>query len=403
MRAPRALPRGRLDAQKWYTYWRAGPEPPVRPTVSDEPLATDAGPTFEEVLATAREKFHCPACGAEAHWNPGKQALICPYCGTESPAVLQTRGDGTSVVERDLAEALRTIPDSTRGWQATKTSVRCQSCRAISVFDPSHVGNRCEFCGASALVPYEQIDAPFRPESLLPFTISETRARELIREWYGRLWLAPNAFRSKAITDTVTGLYLPYWTFDANAHARYTAEAGTYYYTGSGKNRRRHVRWRPTSGAVSHVFDDELVCASVGVDGSRLRKIEPFPTSDLIPFDAGYLAGWTVERYQIDLVAAAQKSRDRMLATLRRLCAQDIKADTHRNLSVNATFSHETFKHILVPIWLLTYMYRTSAYQVVVNGVTGSIAGSRPWSWIKIGLIVLLALVVLLAIAWFDA
>lgn len=363
--------------------------------MTDEPLPSEEGPTFDEVLATAREKFHCPACGAEAHWNPGRGALICPYCGTESPVLLQTRGDGTTVVERDLAEALRSIPDSARGWQATKTSVRCQSCRAISVFDPSHVGSRCEFCGSSALVPYDQIDAPFRPESVLPFKVSETRARELIRAWYGRQWLAPNAFKDKAVTDTVKGLYLPYWTFDAKADARYTAEAGTYYYTGSGKNRRRHVRWRPTSGSISHVFDDDLVCASVGVNASMLRKVEPFPTETLIPFDAGYLAGWTVERYQIDLVAAAAKSRDQMLATLRRLCADDIKADTHRNLSVNATFSHETFKHILVPIWLLTYMYLANGYQVVLNGVTEAIAGSRPWSWIKIALLVLLGLIIL--------
>jgi hypothetical protein len=27
----------------------------------------------------AREKFACPACGAEAIWNPAKQALVCPF------------------------------------------------------------------------------------------------------------------------------------------------------------------------------------------------------------------------------------------------------------------------------------------------------------------------------------
>jgi len=347
------------------------------------------------VQATAREKFACPACGAEAHWNPTKQALICPYCGTESPVELKTRSDGTVIAERDLAAALKSIPASARGWRTATTSVRCQSCRAISVFDPDKIGKRCEFCGSSALVPYEQVDDPFSPESLLPFKIDETRSRELIRDWYGRQWLAPNAFKNKALVDTVRGLYLPYWTFDAKADARYTAEAGTYYYTGSGKNRRRHVRWRPTSGAISHVFDDDLVCASVGVNGAMLRKIEPFPTDSLIPFDPGYLAGWTVERYQIDLVAAAEKSREQMLATLRQMCASDIKADTYRNLNVNATFSHETFKHILVPVWLLTYVYRVTTYQVLVNGVTGSITGSRPWSWIKIALLVLLGLVIL--------
>ena len=48
----------------------------------------------ETVATRAVQKYHCPACGAEAHWNPAKQALICPYCGAESPATLEVRGDG---------------------------------------------------------------------------------------------------------------------------------------------------------------------------------------------------------------------------------------------------------------------------------------------------------------------
>jgi len=42
-----------------------------------------------------------------------------------------------------------------------------------------------------------------------------------------------------------------------------------------------------------------------------------------------------------------------------------------------------------VPIWLMTYVYGARSYQVVVNGVTGTTAGSRPWSWIKVTLLVI--------------
>jgi len=368
--------------------------------VTDSPNPTDADGPPEPAAATARAKFHCPACGAEANWNPAKQALICPFCGVESPVTLQTRGADTIIIEHDLGAALAAVPSSARGWQAAKTSVRCQSCQAISVFDEEEVGGRCEFCGSTALVPYEQVEDPFRPESLLPFKISETRARELIRAWYGRQWLAPNTFKAKALTDTVRGIYLPYWTFDANADARWTADAGTYYYVRQNNKQVRKVKWRPASGAISHAFNDELVCASVGVDAATLRRVEPFPTGSLIPFDPGYLAGWTVERYQIDLVAAAARSREQMTAALRRLCAEDVKADTHRNLVMEATFHNQTFKHILAPVWLMTYVYGAKSYQVVVNGVTGAIAGSRPWSWIKISLLILLALIVFAVYAY---
>jgi hypothetical protein len=220
-----------------------------------------------------------------------------------------------------------------------------------------------------------------------------------MRAWFGRQWLAPGNFNAKALTDTVKGIYLPYWTFDASAQARWTADAGEYYYETVNRKRVRKVRWRPASGALSHTFDDDLVCASVGVDGGTLRRIEPFPTDALVPYDPAYLAGWTVERYQIDLVAAAERSRQQMIATLRQLCARQVPGDTHRNLVVQATFTNQTFKHILAPVWLLTYVYRGASYQVVLNGVTGAIAGARPWSWIKIALLVLVALIVLAIVA----
>ncbi len=348
-----------------------------------------------ETVATAREEYHCPACGAEAHWNPAKHALICPFCGSESPASLQTRGADTVIVEHDLVAALRNIPDEARGWQSEKTAVRCQSCQAISVFDPDKVAQRCEFCGSAQIVPYTQVKDSFRPESLLALRVSESQARDAIRAWYRRQWLAPNKLNAKSLTDTAKGLYLPYWTFDATVHARWTADAGEYYYTREGGKQVRRVRWTPVSGELSHVFDDELVPASKGVDASRLRSIEPFPTTGLIPYDAGYLAGWTVERYQIDLVTAAARSRQMMEAELRQMCAAQVRGDTHRNLDVRATFTEQRFKHILVPVWLLSYTYGASSYQVLVNGVTGRIAGAHPWSWVKIALIILAVLIVL--------
>lgn len=341
-------------------------------------------------VATARDKYHCPACGAEANWNPTKQALICPFCGTESPAELQKRGADTVIVEHDLVASLRSIPDDQRGWQAEKKSVRCQSCQAISVFDATKVAQRCDFCGSAQIVPYEQVKDVFRPESLLPLKVSEPQARDLIRNWYKRRWFAPNKLKAKALTDTAKGVYLPYWTFDAKAFARWTAESGRYT-----DRERKNVRWTPASGELSHLFDDELVAASRGVHQGYLRAVEPFPTGTLIPYDAGYLAGWTVERYQIDLINAAAASRQQMEAKLRSMCASQVPGDTHRNLQVQSTFTEQKFKHILVPVWLLTYTFGATSYQVLVNGVTGRIAGGRPWSWIKIALAILVVLILL--------
>jgi hypothetical protein len=343
---------------------------------------------------TARQKFHCPACGADAQWNPAKQALVCPYCGTVSPG---TFDEATGVIqEHDLVQALRNLPGEQRGWKAEKVSVKCQSCQAISVFDPGKVAQRCNFCGSAQIVPYEQVKAPISPESLLQFKVSETQVRDAVRTWYGNRWFAPNKLRTAALTDTVKGIYLPYWTFDAQVHADWTAESGYYYYvtetyTSNGRTQTRQVRkvrWQPSSGSADNFFDDELVPASRGVTPESLRKIEPFPTTkQLVPYDPGYVSGWVVEQYQIDLIAAAKTSRDQMESKMESLCDSQVPGDTHRNLNVDCAFSRQTFKHILLPIWLISYVYGTKNYQVLVNGFTGTVAGKYPLSWIKITLL----------------
>lgn len=359
----------------------------------------------------AQTKFSCPSCGAEAHWNPAKQALICPYCGTQGPGELAS--DGLSIVEHDLVTALRQVGEEGRGWDAERVSVKCQSCQAISVFDPTRVGQRCDFCGSAQLVRYEEIKAPIRPESLLPFKVSEAGVREAIRKWYGSRWFAPNRLTRAALTDTLHGVYIPYWTFDAQAAADWTAMSGYYYYEtetyrdskGNTRTRQvRHTRWVPSSGHIDHFFDDELVPASVGIDAGLLRGIEPFPTrGELLPYDPGYLSGWVVEQYQIDLIAAARHSREVMDGKLRELCAREVPGDTHKDLEVSAHYSAQTFKHVLLPVWLLTYTFGARSFPVVVNGYTGAISGRYPKSWIKITLAVLgLLLLALIAYLLFG-
>ena len=91
-----------------------------------------------------------------------------------------------------------------------------------------------------------------------------------------------------------------------------------------------------------------------------------------MPYDPGYVSGWVVEQYQIDLVAAAEHARRVMDGKVRAMCSQQVPGDTQRNLQVDADYSAQTFKHILVPVWLLAYNYGRQTYQVVINGVTGA-------------------------------
>ena len=310
---------------------------------------------------SALDKYPCAACGAQAEWNPSKQLLVCPFCGTATPFKVDAATG--RIEELDLVKALRELPDDQRGWATATRTVQCQSCKAVSVFDPARVGQNCDFCGSPALVDYQEIKAPIRPQSLLPFKITESQVREQIRRWYASKWLAPGRLKSRALVDRVHGVYIPYWTFDARVVCPWTAEAGHYYYTtetyrdnqGRQQTRQvRHVRWEPAAGEVRHFFDDEPVPGTHGVSQSLLKGVEPFPTNELVAYDTAYLSGFVVEHYQVILVDAAERSQAAMQQKLYEMCAAQVPGDTQRNLQIQPTYSGRTFKHILVPIWLLT-------------------------------------------------
>jgi hypothetical protein len=357
---------------------------------------------------SALDKHACPACGAQAEWNPAKQLLICPFCGSESP--YEGHKQGGVVDELDLVSVLRSLPEEAKGWAAARRSVQCQSCKAVMVFDPVKVGKNCEFCGSPALVDYDDIQAPITPQSLLPFTVSQSDIRDRMKRWYAKKWFAPNAFKTKSLVDQVHGLYIPYWTFDASVHCTWTADAGHYYYTtetyrdSQGRSRTRqvrHTRWVPAAGALDHVFDDELVPGTTGIEHRLLRRVEPFPTQQVVPYDTAFLSGFVVERYQIDLEQAAGAAAQQMHNTLTGLCGSQVPGDTYRNLVIHPTYSGQTFKHTLVPVWLLTYTYGRRTFKVVANGHTGAIAGDYPKSFWKIFFLVvtILAIVGVIALA----
>lgn len=327
---------------------------------------------------------------------------MCPFCGTESPYAIDR--DLGQVAENDLAAALRDLPAAEQPWQATRRSVQCQSCRAVMVYESERIGQNCEFCGSPALVGYDEIKSPIKPEGVLPFRIDRNRVRDDIRRWWRSKWFAPGRLAKAALVDTVHSLYIPYWTFDAHAHCPWQADAGHYYYVNvEGRDRKgrralrqeRRTRWEAAAGVIEHTFDDEPVPGTQGLPIALLRQVEPFPTRELVPYDTAFLAGHAVEHYQVVLTEASDQSQRQMHETLRGLCARQVPGDTHRNLVIHPVFSGQTFKHILVPIWLLTYVFGRKTYQVLANGSTGRIAGKYPLSGWKI----FLAIVVVLSIA----
>jgi hypothetical protein len=242
--------------------------------------------------------------------------------------------------------------------------------------------------------------------------LDENAARDAMTGWLGGLWFAPNGLQDYARKGRkLTGIYVPYWTFDADTTSDYRGERGTVYYETrqvmrDGKmetQRVQKVRWTHASGRVRRFFDDVLVLASHALPKRFTDALEPWDLSAMEPYQPEYLAGFRAEGYQVDLDEGFSEAREKMDRQIHRDVKFDIGGDRQRVHHVDTDMQDITFKHVLLPVWMAAYKYRGKSYRFVVNGRTGRVQGERPWSAWKIAAAVTLGLIVAAGIGYLIA
>jgi len=340
-------------------------------------------------------QFPCSQCGARVEFAPGTDALECPYCGTRT----EIPASNAVIEERDFQHALGALEQEAETEEVA--SVSCGSCAALVDPPPDTEAFPCPYCGTS-IVAAAKSRRLIKPQALLPFHIARERATELFRTWIRKLWFAPNALKKLArLEGRLQGLYAPYWTYDAATVTRYTGQRGDNYtvtrtrtVTRNGRRvteryQATEIRWRPAAGAVSRDFDDVAVVGSRSLPRDLAEELEPWDLGNLVPYADEYLPGFIAERYQVDLRQGWGRATERMEEVIRRDVERDIGGDHQRIHTLDTRHSDVTYKHVLLPMWICSYRYRDKVYRFLVNARTGEVQGQRPWSWVKIGLAVM--------------
>ncbi|MBA4025537.1 MAG: hypothetical protein C0482_24540 [Gordonia sp.] len=385
----------------------AGSPPPL-PPMPPPPAASDPERALFQVTEQTRT-YPCDSCGAQLVFDPTTQNLLCPSCGRSHAIILDpTR----RVVEHDLASTMTqlrgllaaappaTAPDSER-------EIVCQSCGGRTTFTGTLTATRCPYCAT----PIQRDDIHAAPtrlpvDGILPFQVDDARGREVIEHWINSRWFAPTEFKKYRELGSFSSLYAAYFTYDADTTTSYTGMRGDNYTvtTGSGDNRRTETRtrWSHRSGVVGNNFDDVAVLANTGFDTDRVHELEPWPTGQATPFSPEFVAGHLCRTYDLDADQCFPVAQSRIDAGIDAAIRRDIGGDHQRINNKDTRYNSLTFKHVLLPIWLLTVVYAGTPFQVFINGVTGEVQGQRPWSKVKIAFAVLAALIVIIAIvaAW---
>ncbi len=340
--------------------------------------------------------YQCTSCGSGMEFAPGEHSLKCPNCGTmnELPTA-NGRAD-----EYDFEHAMQLLDEKAISDEETIVCVNCKCCGAEIEFPENIVGGLCPYCG-TAIVADQHNRKAIKPHYVLPFNISCEDASVNFSKWLHSLWFAPNALKHQAVKSKLSGVYLPFWTYDCETYSDYTGQRGDYYYvtetyttTENGKTvtktrQVRKTRWTYVCGHVHNQFDDILIPASHSMPEHILEKLEPWNLHKLVDYDRRFLTGFSVETYAVNLrdgfICAKEKTEEPIRSTVRR----DIGGDEQRIHVINTAYEDIAFKHILLPTWLSSYKFKNKSYCFAVNAETGEVQGERPWSWIKITIAIL--------------
>lgn len=359
-------------------------------------------------MTRAEHHFPCDSCGADMRFEPAAGQMVCVHCGN-SEKLDQGPWAAATIRELDFDTALRGDLAAQEMEEARVS--KCPNCAAEVTFDPEVHAKECPFC-ATPVVTDTGTHRHIKPKAVLPFALDEKTAHAAMNSWLGRLWFAPNGLRDYARKGRkMDGIYVPYWTYDADTASRYAGERGTVYYETrrvmrNGKPatvRVAKVRWRPARGQVARFFDDVLVLASKSLPKRFTDALAPWDLAALEPYTPEYLAGFRAEGYAITLQEGFVEARAIMDATIRRDIRFDIGGDRQRIHQVDTDVRDVTFKHVLLPVWLAAYKFRGETYRFVVNGRTGKVQGERPYSAAKIFFAVLLGLTAAAALGYLYA
>lgn len=318
----------------------------------------------------AQADLLCTNCAGQCVYIPETGALTCKSCATEHAIELDPNIDPAAEQHYD--------PDLPHTEQPRFTQERpyqCETCGGEVIFHGHSISENCPYC-SGALVERSK-DESYVILGIIPFSVGREQAQIAAQDWVSRRWAAPSDLPEVVSRSRVSGIYVPFWTFDSKEVVKYTV----MYKVKRGKRTSVHS----DTGFMRTEFDDLLMPASPHVtplirDGI-LHEFEP---SNLRPLAPAYLAGFAAERHHQSVREGLKhNAADKAL-----LLRNRIKKHSGRNSIVDVSHLTDTtgikYRRILLPVWILHYEYNGTPMKVVTCGLQGRTFGERPFSTVKL-------------------
>ncbi len=343
-------------------------------------------PPAAEPLAATSRTFRCAACAGQVRYDPQAAQQRCEHCGTVQE-VTQAR----AISERHERSLERVLPTAdAQRWASATHALSCSQCGASSVLPGTHLTTTCAFCGADHLIVSPQTADVLVPQGLLAMGMEEAGARQRLRDWARGSPFTPRDLAPAVERMALRPVYVPAWSFDTTVCARWTAQVKV------GED-----RWERREGEKILFFNDLLVPGTRALSADTLRAVQPFDLGSLLLFDERLLAGWPALLPDRSLADASIGARGEMARRVQGEVEVRVLAEKEaRDIKV-IPISHtdQTYRSLLLPLWVGTLTYRGKTFPVYVNGQSGAVCGQKPRDTGRVALALIAAVVVLLLLA----
>jgi len=236
---------------------------------------------------------------------------------------------------------------------AVTSEINCSHCGAPLPVQPGEILVTCHYCGFTSVI---ETGKAFEFEhSLILNTVQPPQVPELLRNWISNSFMAPKDTAKKSVIDEQNLVYLPFWVVSAEATSHYK---GVF---------ERIAPAVEKEGDIANRYD-WLVLA---------RRKSDFPTrayhislSGKIPFEATRVEGGAkVLNSEMSSDEAVQEAHDE-IDNLHQYLAKD-KIDRIEEIKTELNVSGTYYLH--APIWFVTYDYKKSRFQVLLDGASGEV------------------------------
>jgi predicted RNA-binding Zn-ribbon protein involved in translation (DUF1610 family) len=356
---------------------------------------------MSEIIKTTPLPFRCPNCGSFMVHKIKTHSLECINC--KSTKAIDT------TLHKPLKQNLSLAPKSS--IFPAKKEVDCPGCGADIILQEYEISKKCPYCKTPLVTkPLNKIEIV----AILPFFIDENEAKKIFKDWLGSLWFAPSSLSNlKNFEHNFEAIYVPYFSFDAKTESFYQGERGDAYYVRvqrrviiNGREEiveqmERRIRWSYVQGVVRRDFFNILVSAKSKAP-ALIQKMLNYDLNRLVDFNPSFLSGYKSFEYDTEVKNSYTKAQAYMKEIIYNDVLWDIGGDEQRVHSINTSYSNEKFELLSLPIWLSSFKYANKEYNIVINGVNGEIIGERPYSYVKISLLVISIIAFILLLFYLE-